>query len=172
MRTILNVKTTHLSIESVEFFSCCIYWIPYPVCQGGSGPRSLPSLSSECVVSQICIAAVNSLSHDLQFYGIYHRRFPPHSFLLRSGVPQGSILGSHICGGNAGPTKAVGCSRLSTVRSEWAGNEIWLLLLWHWQTTHPRLHIRDLRDRFTTKDFPLCHYCPHPGNYGSLVTQA
>jgi len=71
-----------------------------------------------------------------------------------------------------GQQMAVWCSRLSTVRSEWAGNEISLLLLRHLQTTHPRLHIKDLRDRFTTKDFPLCHYRPHPGNYGGLVTQA
>lgn len=71
------------------------------MCEGGSGPHSLPSLLSECVVLQICIAAVALLSHGLQFYDIYHRRLPPHSFRLCSGVPQGSILGTRICIGNA-----------------------------------------------------------------------
>ncbi len=155
-----------------QYIFCCIYWIRSLVCHGGSGSSSFPSLLSGCVVSQICIAAVSLLSHGLQFYGIYHRRFPPHRLRPHSGVPQGSILGSQICGPTIILAMAFWSSRLSTVRSEWTGNEVWLLLLRRWQTTHPRLYIKDPRERFTTQDFPLCHYCPHPGNYGTLVTQA
>ncbi len=133
----------------------CIYWITSLVCHGGSGSSSFPSLLSGCVVSQICFAAVGLLSYGLQFYDIYHRHFPPHRLRPHSGLPQGSILGSQICEPTIIFAMAFWSSPLSTVRSEWTGNEVWVLLLLRWQTTHPRLYIKDFRERFTTKDFPL-----------------
>lgn len=94
-----------LSSQLHIYFSKCrkhcissrhIYWMMFLVCQGGSGSRPLPPLLSECVALQICITAVDSLSlsHGLQFYDIYHRRFSLHTFQPYSGVPQGSVLGS------------------------------------------------------------------------------